>query len=124
MINVLITTLTEVLSAQKDYSTGNSEAKDVDDAKKRFAQSLHEYIDYRIQKAFDIRRKHQSQDRIKVADSINSSVKSTASTIRSISALNSAPPPPDLSDPEGLEKWKEIYEKWYETKRKDGINIE
>ena len=126
MINVLLTTLKEVIEAEQDHSTGNADERDVFEAKKRFSQALNELIDYRIQIAFDERRRSQSYERIAVADSINVGVKSMASTVKSITALNSAPPPPpkDLKDPEKLRLWRESYEDWYETKRKTGITIE
>ena len=126
MISVLLTTLKEVIEAEQDHSTGNADERDVFEAKKRFSQALNELIDYRIQIAFDERRRSQSYERIAVADSINVGVKSMASTVKGITALNSAPPPPpkDLKDPEKLRLWRESYEDWYETKRKTGITIE
>jgi hypothetical protein len=127
MIDALLTTLLSVLDAHRDRLTGNAQARDVQQAKKRFALALNGIIDYRVKLAFEERRKHQSQQMLAVADSINSTVKSTASTIKSISALNSAPPPPrpeDLNNKEAMKKWREIYEQWYETKRKAGVSIE
>lgn len=124
MLNILLATLTEVISTEKDFDNGVAAEQDVNEAKKRFSQALNAIIDYRIQLAFDVRRRAQSQERIAVADSINSNVKVTASTIRSMAALSSAPPPPsDLSTPEELEKWKEEYTEWYENKRKAGVTI-
>jgi len=127
MINALLTSLLSVMAAHRDRTTGNADARDVQIAKKRFAQALNGLIDYRIKLAFEERRKHQSQQMIAAADSINSTLKSTASTIKSIVALSSAPPPPrpeDLDNPEAMRKWREIYEQWYESKRKAGVSIE
>lgn len=127
MINILLTTLLNVLSAHKERAGGNADAKDVNDAKKRFSDALNSIIDYRIRLAFEQRRKHQSQEMIAVADSINTSVKATRATLRGIAALNSAPPPPSpeaVNDPEAMHKWRELYQKWYDSKRKEGVTIE
>lgn len=123
MINVLLATLTEFLEAQKDLVTGNAEADSVREAKKRFSKALCDLIDYRISLAMEERRKSLSQERIATADSINLAVKSTASTIKGLTALNSAPPPPENHTEEEMERWKEAYAEWYRTKRKDGMSI-
>lgn len=125
MINVLLATLTEVIQAQQDHATGNADTKDVLAAKKRFAQALHEIIDHRIDLAMEERRRHLSQERIARADSINAGVKNMAANIKSIAALNSAPPPPEnLKDQDALKQWRDAYSEWYESKRKAGITIE
>jgi hypothetical protein len=121
MIDVLLATLTDLLEIQKAHSTGNAELDDVRESKKRFAKAAYELIDYRVQAAFEERRRYQSQERIAAADSINFAVKSTASTIKTMAALNSAPPPPE--NIEDMEKWKKAYREWYETKRQDGMTI-
>jgi hypothetical protein len=121
MINILLAALTEVLEIQKDHTTGNADIDSVLESKKRFAQALGDFIDYRVQSAFEERRKYQSQERIQVADSINLAVKSTASTIKTMVALNSAPPPPE--NIEDMEKWRKVYREWYETKRQNGMTI-
>jgi len=124
MINVLLATLTEVIQAQQDHATGNADTKDVLEAKKRFAQALNEVIDHRIDLIMEERRRHLSQDRIARADSINAGVKSMAANIKSIVALNSAPPPPqDLKDTKAMQQWRDAYSEWYESKRKEGITI-
>lgn len=125
MISVLLTTLLEVIKLDHDVLTGNADEKDLPEARKRFYQSLCDMIDHRIQIAFDERRRHQSYERIAVADSINSSIKTTASTIKSITALNSAPPPPaDIYNMKAMQEWQDAYTLWYQTKRKAGIDIE
>jgi hypothetical protein len=127
MINILLTTLLGVLSAHQDRAKGVVDARELNEAKKRFSDALSGFIDYRIRLAFEQRRKTQSQEMIAVADSINASVKATATTIKSIAALNSAPPPPppeDVNNPEAMHKWREIYTEWYEKKRKQGVSIE
>lgn len=116
-----------VFAAHQDRATGDADAKAVDEAKKRFSQSLNALIDHRIRLAFEQRRKHQSQEMIAVADSINASVKATATTLKGMAALNSAPPPPppeDVNNPEAMHKWRENYLKWYDSKRKEGVTIE
>ncbi len=121
MINVLLAALTEVLEIQKDHSTGNADSNDVRESKKRFAKALGDLIDLRVQAVLEERRRSVSQERIQAADSINLAVKSTASTIKTMVALSSAPPPPDNF--EDIEKWKQAYREWYETKRRDGMTI-
>ncbi len=121
MIDVLIAALTELLEVQKDHLTGNADADSVRESKKRFFQSLNALIDYRVRAAFEERRRHQSQERIQAVDSINLAVKSTASTIKTMAALSSAPPPPD--NVEDMDKWKKDYREWYETKRSDSMTI-
>jgi len=124
MTNVLLATLIEFLQIQKDYFTGNADENNLNETKRRFNKSLSELIDARIQFALDERRKHQSQERILTADSINLAVTSTASTIRSIVALNSAPPPPDnIKDTEDMDRWRQEYNEWYEIKRRNGMTI-
>ena len=125
MINVLLATLMEVLDIQHDHATGNADSVAVLEAKKRFAHALYELIDNRVQIALDLRRRHLSQERIAVADSINANLKSTASTIKSISALNSAPPPPkNPNDTKAMEMWLKAYDEWYNVRRTAGITIE
>jgi hypothetical protein len=121
MINVLLASLIEFLEIQKDHSTGNADMNDVHESEKRFAQALDNLIDYRVQTALDERRKYQSQERISAADSINLAVKSTASTIKTLAVLNSAPPLPE--NVEDMEKWRAGYREWYETKRREGMTI-
>lgn len=71
MINVLLATLVEYLTTQMDHSTGNADSMEVLETKKHFGQALNELIDYRIQCALEERRRHQSQERLAAADSIN-----------------------------------------------------
>lgn len=115
MIDNLIQALIEAVK-EKD------EAK-IEDAKKLFVSTLYEIIDHRVDGAL-ARRKSTSQERIAAADSINSSIKSTATTIRSLSALNYAPAPPDknLSEQE-LKEWFMEYNEWYHTTREDAMQI-
>jgi len=126
MLNVLVAALMEVVDTSNDLKTGNVEAGELTAAKKRFFSALNEFVDYRVKVAMDQRRRNISQERIAVADSINAAVKSTASTIKSISALNSAPapfPPADATKEE-IEIWFAAYKDWYENKRREGITIE
>jgi len=125
MISVLLTTLLEIIKLYPDVVTGNADERDLSAAKKRFYQSLCDMVDHRIQIAFDERRRHQSYERIAVADAINTGIKTTANIIKSITALNSAPPPPaDIYDSQLMQAWQDDYTLWYQTKRKSGIEIE
>jgi hypothetical protein len=121
-VNVLISALIEALYLYQEHKSGNIDPDTLASSNKRFLLALDQYIDYRIKLEMESRRRAMSQERIAVSDSINSSIKSTASIIKSISALNSAPPPPtDISD---IQQWMEEYTEWYENKRKVAISIE
>ena len=122
-IDIFLAALTEHLGARKDLSAGLADETVLNETKKRFGESLNQYIDWRIEGALDKRRQRQSIERIQIADAINSTVKDTASSLRSMSALNSAPPPPENKDPEEMKKWTIAYAEWYETTRKKGIEI-
>jgi hypothetical protein len=123
-IDLMLAALQEYLSAKKDFETGNAEQNSVDEARRRFASLFYEILDAKIANTLDARRQHQSIERIEMADTINSAMNSTASTFKSMAALNSAPmPPEDISDPEKMTRWKEAYAEWYETTRKGGLTI-
>jgi hypothetical protein len=123
MIDILLASLVEYITMKRDHIGGQVEIEHVVEAKKRFAQSLDEYIDGRISKRFETHRRHQSQQRLKIADTINSSMQSASKNIKSLSALNSAPTPPsDSSDKEAMKKWMEAYSAWYEDSRKKGLS--
>jgi hypothetical protein len=124
MINVLIASLTELLVLEQDFKNGHADIEDVNEAKKRFISALHAIIDYRVNLANDERRKHLSQERIAIADTINASLQSTATTVRTIAALNSAPPPPnDPSNRDEIKRWVEEYNRWYDNQREKGMKI-
>lgn len=123
-MNILIATLIDVIDAQQNYSTGNAEASSVTEAKERFSKALEEFVEMKIRASFDRRRTNASQEMLAVAGSIDSNIRSTASTIRGLAALNSAPiPPDDVNDPDELKKWKINYKAWYENNRKDGMKM-
>ena len=121
MIDVLLATLFDIINTQHDYKTGNVDQEFLNESKKRFVQALNEFIDYRVREQLDIRRTSLSQERLAAADSINASIQSTASTIRSLNALVSAPPPP--KNTEKYNEWVENYQNWYENNREKGMNI-
>jgi hypothetical protein len=123
-IDVFLAALREYLSAKKDYETGQAEQRLVDDARRRVAAYLNQYIDSRIYLALEQRRRKQSSDRIQLADTINSAMKSTASTFKSMKALSTAPPPPnDPTDKQKMDEWQKSYAEWYENTRKNGMTI-
>lgn len=125
MISTLLETLIDALETKKEHILGNAEKQLFIDAKKRFLEALNNFIDYRISIALEQRRKSLSHERIAVADSINSAIKATASTVKSIAALNAAPSPPvNIHDAKDMEKWIQVYTEWYNTKRKAGVTIE
>jgi len=124
MIDVLLAALTEYLSAKKDHVAGQLTIEELAAAKKRCAEALNEYVDFRVQAVLDERRKHISQERIQIADNINSTIKNSAAVVRSVTALNSAPPPPmAIDDPKKMAEWRKQYAEWYENQRKKGISV-
>lgn len=92
----------------------------IDKAKEEFANCFYPIIDHRIEAVLE-EKKSTPSDRIAVADSINSSIKSTASTIKIMSALASAPKPPERNDDVYL--WLENYIDWYNINREDALKI-
>ena len=124
MVTILLTTLLDMIKLQSEQEHGNVEIEVVNEAKKRFAQAMDSYIEYRTHIYMEDRRKKQSKDRITMADSLNSTMKSTAVSIKSLSALSSAPPPPEVGAPvEEFEKWIEEYRNWYNICREAGLNV-
>lgn len=122
-IDILLTALIDHLSARHDLSAGLADEDALNDTKKRFGQSLNQYLDWRIEGAIDKRRQRQSAQRIQMADVINSTVNDTASAVRAITALSSAPPPPTSSNEEEIKRWTKAYAEWYDTARKKGVEI-
>jgi hypothetical protein len=122
-VDILLASLSEYIKAEADHSSGHAEQSVVNEAKKRFAQSLNEYVDYRIEASLTRRRSSKSQERIALADTINATMKSTKMSVQSMRALNSAPPPPDTNDPEAIKEWYERYAEWYEGSRGNGLKI-
>lgn len=124
MFDIFLAALTEYLQTKQDYTAALVSEEELTAAKKRLAESLNEYIDFRVEASWEDRRRHISQERVKLADDINTTIKSTASAVRTITALNSAPAPPiDVTDPKKMKAWQEKYSEWYETQRKKGITI-
>ena len=127
-IDIMISALEEYLLAKKDYVAGCGEEAALVSAKKRFAASLNDYIDWRTDGVLEERRKRISTERsINIADILTSNMKEVSDAI---TALNSAPtPPPSYSVDEWIKAgnhklWFEAYRKWYEIERKNGIKIE
>jgi hypothetical protein len=121
--DTILATLVDYLNTKQAISDGTAHPEELAASKKRFADALNEYLDWRFEASYEKRRKHMSSQRIQAADAINSTVKGTAASIRSMSALNSAPPPPKDKNPEAVEKWYRDYKAWYENARKKGMNI-
>lgn len=124
----MISALEEYLIAKKDYVSGCGEEDAVTGAKKRFAASLNDYIDFRTDGVLEERRRKISTEKsVHIADILTSNMKEVS---EAITALNSAPNPPPAYDLEdwinaGNHKiWFEAYRKWYEIDRRAGIKIE
>jgi len=124
MIKILITTFIDVLQNQKEYATGQIEEDLLNSSYKRFSIALNEYIHYNCELFDHERRIKSGQDRISIADSINTSIKSTATSVRSMSALSSAPTPPvNIHDPNSMDEWVKDYDSWYKNQRENAITI-
>jgi hypothetical protein len=121
--DTLLASLAEFIAIERDYAAGQAEKSEYDLVRKRLSQALMEYIDHRVEASITRRRSHKSEQRIALADTINSAMKSTAATVKSLRALSTAPPPPSSNDPEAMEKWKKAYEEWYSHDREEGVNI-
>src|SRR3972149_8644475 len=107
-INVFLSALEEYLTTKKDFSTGCENEEALLASKKRVAQALNQYIDWRTDGVLEERKKRISSDRnVKLADLLTSSMDG----VTSVTALNSAPTPlpVDMIDKHGLEKWLEVY---------------
>lgn len=106
----LLLSLKEYLEAKNESSNGF-----LLESKKKFAQALNEYIDWRAEGVLEDRVKRISTERsVLVADLLLPALK-----IDSLTALNSAPNPP--SDTANLKAWIENYRKWYDGDRKKGL---
>jgi hypothetical protein len=119
----LLASLAEFIALERDYSAGQAQKPELDAVKKRLAQAINEYVDHRVEASITRRRSQKSEQRIALADTINSAMKSTAASVKSIHALNSAPPPPANNDPEAMKKWWADYKEWYERVREEGVGI-
>ena len=119
----LLASLAEFIALERDFAAGQAGKNDLDQVKKRLSQALMEYVDHRVEASITRRRSQKSQQRIELADTINTAMKSTAASVKSIRALNSAPPPPAKNDAEAMKKWQADYQKWYDTMREEGTNI-
>lgn len=121
-INVLLSALEEYLTVKRDVAAGCQDEDALLGAKKRFAQALNQYIDWRADGVLEERKRRISTDRsVKLADLLTSSMDG----VTSIAALNAAPTPPDIDkiakDKHGLESWLKAYQDWYNTMRKKGL---
>jgi hypothetical protein len=122
-LDILLASLSEYIRAEADHSAGQIELSILTEAKKRFAKSLNEYVDHRVEASISRRRSQKSQQRIELAESINAAMKSTKMSVQTMRALNSAPPPPDGSDPEAVKEWQKRYEEWYNKAREEGLKV-
>jgi hypothetical protein len=122
-INVLLSALEEYLTVKRDVAAGCQDETALVGAKKRFAQALNQYIDWRTDGVLEERKRRISTSRsVKIADLLTSSMDGVTS---SVAALNAAPTPPDIdkiaNDKSGLEAWFKAYQDWYNTTRKKGL---
>jgi hypothetical protein len=123
-VNILLTSLEEYLALKKDFLNGCGDKKTLNEAKKRFARALNEYIDWRTDGVLEDRRKRITNTNISVADLMTSNAE--MSNLDSIVALNGAPTPPSkeitktITD-QRLKDWLTVYNNWYHTQRIKGI---
>ena len=119
-ISILLASLEEYLEVKKDFSTGCACEDDMANARKRFAESLNKYIDWRTDGVLEERRKRiNTGDSIKIAEVLSSSFESKA---EAIGALNTAPnPPKEGFSSEEFDRWVKTYREWYSVNRKRAI---
>lgn len=125
-IDLVLASIEEYLELKGFTTSGTSDPKQVQEAKARVARACHQFVEYRITHALDVRRRSMSAERIKIADSMNSNLKDMATSVKSLTALNSAPPPmmPDeLNKKTDLETWMKAYTEWYNSDRSNGMKI-
>jgi hypothetical protein len=123
-MSILLSSLAEYLGMKEDLASGQIDQEQVFEAKKRTIQALDEYIDYRIALATEERSRQRGSDRVSIANAINSAVKGTAASVKSLTALNAAPiPPQDVTNVEAMKKWQESYKEWYDNQRRKGLDI-
>jgi tRNA isopentenyl-2-thiomethyl-A-37 hydroxylase MiaE len=121
MISVLLKTLSDFFSAKQEVDKGLAEPYLAEEAQNRFANSLESYVDERIA-VFYNKQKKSASGRYSVADELSSRISSSASSVRSISALNTAPQPlDDTSDADVVKRWMKAYYSWYSNDRKNGM---
>ena len=109
MVDMLLVSLIEAIKAQNDLRTGNADLEDANSSSARFVKAMHELIDQRINTNIENRRKFRNQEK---------------ASVKSLTALNSAPPPLeeiDLDDADYVREWFAQYRHWYETKRKMAV---
>lgn len=119
-IQVLLTTLEEYFKAREDYAGGCLDKEGLQDAKKRVAQSLNQYIDWRADGVLEERRRRISTNQsVHIADLLTSNMGFNSA----ISALNSAPLPLQNDiDLETFKNWMKTYRAWYIKERKNGLS--
>ncbi len=121
-INILLSALEEYLEVRRDVSSGCNNEDALLGAKKRFAKALNEYIDWRTDGVLEDRKRRISTERsVQLADILTSNLED----VSLISALNSAPKPPELEhlkDKDNLERWLKAYQSWYNNNRKKGLS--
>ncbi len=109
MVDMLLVSLIEAIKAQNDLRTGNADLEDAKSSSARFVKAMHELIDQRIDANIEERRKFRAKEN---------------ASIRSLTALNSAPPPLeeiDLDDADYVREWFIQYRHWYDNKRKAAV---
>ena len=106
---MLLVSLMDAIKSQNDLQTGNADLEYANISSARFVKSMYELIDQRINTNIEERRRLRSQEK---------------ASIKSLTALNSAPPAleeTDLDDADYVREWFAQYKHWYDTKRKAAI---
>lgn len=120
-VQILLSTLEEYFKAKEDYAGGCLDNEGLQEAKKRVAQSLNQYIDWRADGVLEERRRRISTNQsVHIADILTSKDSDFTSAI---SALNSAPLPLQNDiDLKTMQKWMKTYRAWYINERKNGLS--
>lgn len=125
-IDLILASLEEYLISKGYSSSEESNPDEVKEAKARVAKSLHQFVEYRITHAMDVRRKSLSAERIKIADTMNTNLKDMATSVKSLTALNSAPAPlkpEEMNNKKDVEVWMKAYSEWFKNDRSNGMKI-
>lgn len=122
MLDVFLAALTEYLDSKRDLQSGTIDTKQFAPIKDRLEKSFEKTIQIYMQKHMNAHRRSSSIARFSQAESISLSSRTNASTIRMMSALNSAPPPPDNLSSSDLQLWVKEYRKWHDKDRTNALN--
>lgn len=117
----ILASLEEYLSLKHDVDTGCADEDALRAAKKRFAESLNQYVDWRADSVIAEHKKKISSEHSGSMNALGIGIKHSNIAI---AALNSAPTPPKdiefMLSSGKIREWMKAYKKWYDNERKKG----